>query len=97
MGSEPTQQEWAAGGHFAVLGILVLVLAGPREKAMMKVKHGKWEVGLGWKERWGARIRALPQAPGRVHGKGTWPGWGLDIAELSRLHSISRHHCLGQC
>ena len=62
MGSEPTQQEWAAGGHFAMLGLLGPILAGPREKAMMKVKHGK-EAGLGCKERQGARIRPLPQAP----------------------------------
>ena len=50
MGSEPTQQEWAAHGHFAVLGLLGPILAGPREKEMMKVTHGK-EAGLGWKER----------------------------------------------
>lgn len=57
MGSEPTQQEWTlcsigtpAGRHFAVLGLLGPVLAGPREKAMTKVTHGK-EAGLGWKER----------------------------------------------
>ena len=58
-----------------MLGLLGLILAGPREKAMMKVKHGK-EAGLGWKERWGARIRALPQALGRSLREGhlAWVG-----------------------
>ena len=42
------------------MGLLGLILAGPREKAMMKVKHGK-EAGLGWKERWELESEHCPR------------------------------------
>ena len=46
-----------------MLGLLGSILAGPRGKALMEVKHGE-EAGLWWRQRWGARIRALAQGPG---------------------------------
>lgn len=73
-----------------VLGLLGPILAGPRGKALMEVKHGE-EAGLWRRQGWGARIRALAQGP------------GLSLMEevpvcysrtLSQATLTSRHHCL---